>query len=126
MDYLPLNEGLEALAPEAGGACGLAERTDLQKVTERKALYTDIDYNGHVNNVSYIKWIEDILDSQLMEKAQKIRLDINYLSETLSREVTEIFYAPIKDDNASYAFAFEGKKTETSQVTFRAELRLWE
>jgi len=121
MDSLPQNEGLNALSPEAGGAAALAERSNLKKAMERKALYTDLDYNGHVNNVRYVQWIEDALDPQLLENADKMRLDINYMNEIKGGETIEILSAPIEND----AFAFEGKKTESSQTAFRAELRLF-
>jgi len=126
MDNLPLNEGLETFAPEAAAAAGLTERDNLSKTAERKALYTDVDYYGHVNNASYIKWIEDILDPQLLEKAGKSRLDINYLNEILNGEVVEILSAPVENtSDVTHTFAFEGRKKESGQVTFRAELRLW-
>jgi acyl-ACP thioesterase len=132
MDTLPHNEGLDAFAPDSGGAAALTERANLilaadSHAAERKALYTDIDYNGHVNNVSYIKWIEDAIDPQLLEKAAKMRLDINYLNEITVGEITEIYSAPINDetDINKDAFAFEGRKKESGQAAFRAELRLW-
>jgi hypothetical protein len=129
MDALPQNTGLDALP---SGAAGLAERHDLQKAGERTALYTDVDYNGHVNNVRYIQWIEDSLDPALLEKAGSMRLDINYLNEILPGELTGIWSAPLGDPAASggvepanAAFAFEGRKVEGGQAAFRAELRLW-
>jgi acyl-ACP thioesterase len=125
VDNLPLNEGLEAITPETGGVAGLEARKTLQKTIERKALYTDLDYNGHVNNVRYIQWIEDILDPLLLWKAEKMRLDINYLNEILEAEVVEIFSAAIDEPSGAAAFAFEGRKKETGQAAFRAELRLW-
>ena len=126
MDNLPKNEGLEALTSQDGGAAALAERGNLQKAAERPALYTDVDYNGHVNNVRYVQWIEDTLDPQLLEKAEKMRLDVNYTNEILGGEFIEIMSAPIKDENgASSTFAFEGRKKESGQTAFRAELRLW-
>jgi acyl-ACP thioesterase len=129
MENLPRNEGLDSFPPEAEVTTSLAERGDLQLTAERKALYTDVDYNGHVNNVSYIKWIEDTLDPQLLEKADKMRFDINYLNEILAGEVTEILSAPIsieiEDASCACAFAFEGRKKESGQAAFRAELRLY-
>jgi acyl-ACP thioesterase len=124
MDALPQNEGLDAL-PSASAA--LAERADLRKIAERRAVYTDVDYNGHVNNVRYIEWIEDALDPALLEKADRLRLDINYLAEILPGEITEIRSAPLEADGDSpaRAFAFEGRKTENGTAAFRAELRLW-
>jgi len=132
MDNLPQNEGLDVFPPDAGGAAALAERSNLCLVSdtyaaERKALYTDIDYNGHVNNVSYIKWIEDAVDPQLLGKAAKMRLDINYLNEITWGEAAEIYSAPVDDETGTStgAFAFEGRKKESRQAAFRAELRLW-
>ena len=131
MDALPQNEGLDAL-PSGGG--GLAERQNLQKAAERKAVYSDVDYNGHVNNVRYIQWIEDALDPLLLEQAGQMRLDINYLNEILPAETTEIWSAPIESPDPQAAanaapeknaFAFEGRKADGGQAAFRAELRLW-
>jgi acyl-ACP thioesterase len=127
MDTLPRNDGLDALP---GGGAGLAERAGLQKAGERQALYTDVDYNGHVNNVRYIQWIEDSLEPGLLEKAASLRLDINYLSEILPGELTWIWSGPLADNSGGCppfaAFAFEGRKAEGAQAAFRAELRLWE
>jgi acyl-ACP thioesterase len=120
IEKLPQNISLDAAVTPPGA---LMERSSLQKAAERKALYTDVDYNGHVNNVRYIQWIEDALDPVLLENANKIRMDINYLSEILSSDVTEIMSAPIEGEEG--AFAFEGRKTESGQAAFRAELRLF-
>ncbi|MCL2802132.1 MAG: thioesterase [Treponema sp.] len=132
LDNLPHNEGLEAMTSEADGAAALPEHFNLQKAAERKALYTDLDFNGHVNNVRYIQWIEDTMEPGLLEKAGKIRLDINYLNEILEGEMVELYSVPIYNEDgpenasADYAFAFEGRKKESGQAAFRAELRLWE
>ena len=127
MNNLPQNEGLDAMTALPAG---LAERGNLQKTAEKKALYTDIDFNGHVNNVRYIEWIENALDPQLLEKADKMRFEINYMNEILSGENIEILSAPFDAENSVRAFAFEGRKTESGssagggQTAFRAELRL--
>jgi acyl-ACP thioesterase len=121
MDNLPLNEGLDALP---SGAAGLENRSSLTKAAERKALYSDVDYNGHVNNARYIQWIQDLMAPELLETADKMRLDINYLNEVKPGEATEILYAPLDEAGA---FAFEGRKLDgdAGQPAFRAELRLW-
>jgi len=130
LENMPRNEGLDAL-PVA--AAGLEENTTLQKCREHPALYTDVDANGHVNNISYIRWIEDAIKPDLLEQAKKMRMDINYLNEVLRNEITGIWTAPIEttpampttDDTPSpaHAFAFEGRKENLT--AFRAELRLW-
>jgi acyl-ACP thioesterase len=126
MDTMPQNEGQNALP----AATGLEERPSLRKAAERRALYNDLDYNGHVNNVSYIRWIEDAIDPALLEQARQLRLDINYLNEVLPGEVTGIWLSEIdtagETPPPSHAFAFEGKKEQTqeNQSAFRAELCL--
>jgi len=140
MDSIPQNEGENALSPEDGAIAALEERSNLQKAAERKARYTDIDYNGHVNNIRYIQWIEDSLEPRLLESADKMRFDINYLNEILCDEVIDIMSAGIENAGSANAFAFEGKKTESGlaaaqqaaaqqaaaqQTAFRAELRLY-
>jgi len=125
MENMPANEGLDSLPPEEKGTAGLAERGNLQKAAQRKAVYSDMDFNGHVNNVRYIQWIEDTLDPLLLGKAEKMRFDINYLNEVRGGETVEILSAPAaEEENYSSAFAFEGRKIENGQAAFRAELRI--
>jgi acyl-ACP thioesterase len=137
MEKLPLNEGLNALW--GGGLPALVQRENLVKTGERKAAYSDIDYYGHVNNARYVQWIQDITDPGLLDKADQVRLDVNYVSEVLPGETVELWTAPIETGlppdacAADYpalteaAFAFEGQRhpdtEKTGQVVFRAELR---
>jgi acyl-ACP thioesterase len=121
MDEMPMNEGLDALS----SAASLAEQASLQKNMERRALYNDVDYNGHVNNVSYIRWMEDAVEPALLEQAKQMRLDINYLNEVLPNDVIGIWSARLEDPAAA-AFVFEGRKEPENQAAFRAELRLWQ
>ncbi|MCL2444142.1 MAG: thioesterase, partial [Treponema sp.] len=124
MDNLPLNEGIAALNPETNPITALAERDNFQIAAERKALYSDLDYNGHVNNARYVQWIEDTLDPHILENADKMRMDINFVNEILDGEIIELLSAPI-DSDSSHAFAFLGRRKESGQPAFKAELRLW-
>jgi len=121
MDNLPLNEGLNCGLPTPRG---LQEHLSMEKAMERRAFYNEVDYNGHVNNVSYIRWIEDAIDPVLLEQAKKMSLEINYLNEVLPGELTCIWKKNIIEESSSvHAFAFEGKN-EHEKAVFRAELRL--
>jgi acyl-ACP thioesterase len=126
MADLPLNEGLDALP---GGGAGLAARDSLLRAGERRAAYSDIDYNGHVNNTRYVRWIQDITEPEILEKAGRMRLDINYLSEIRLGETVELWTAPLagpdgkSDPGAGLAAAYEGRRQEDGQAAFRAELR---
>jgi acyl-ACP thioesterase len=122
MEALPLNE--DRALPS--GAVGLAELKSPEKSAERRAAYSDLDYNGHVNNVRYVQWIQDALEPALFEKAECLRLDINYLNEVLPGELIELWRTPAEDaaSGEGAAFAFEGRRPEGGQAAFRAELRV--
>jgi acyl-ACP thioesterase len=123
MEKLPLNEGKDSL-PD--GAAGLETRDGLEKTGERRAAYSDIDYNGHVNNARYVQWIQDITDPTLLEQAHSIRLDINYLREVKIDETVEFFTVLLTEPGRTktWAEAIEGRRPEDGTAVFRAELRL--
>lgn len=123
MDGLPLNDGIDAF-PE--GAIGLESRKNLLKNTCRAALYSDIDYYGHANNARYIRWIQDAADMGILAAADRIRFDINYLSEVLPGETVELWTAPLEETGRSFAYEGRrpnGKPDGSSHAAFRAELR---
>ncbi|MDR0706720.1 MAG: acyl-ACP thioesterase [Treponema sp.] len=133
VETLPKNEGCDALNEIAS----LAVRENLTLAGERTSCYSDIDYNGHVNNARYVQWIQDVTDPDLLVKADSMRLDINYISEAKLNETVELWKAPIEQDSASSAgfagFAYEGRKKNVQNAprnaggttVFRAELRLY-
>jgi acyl-ACP thioesterase len=142
VEPLPPNTGNHALP---GGAGGLDARPDYAKAGERQALFSDIDYNGHVNNTRYIQWIQDLIEPEVFEKADSLRLDINYLGEVKYGEVIELYTVPAAGSGSwngigpgepsqvlepekvpcTFALAAEGRRREGGQPVFRAELRTW-
>jgi acyl-ACP thioesterase len=125
VEGFPRNDGLDALP---GGGGGLNPGDGFVFQGERRAAYSDIDYNGHVNNTRYVQWILDITEFGVLEKADTLRLDINYLSEVKYGELTGLWTAPLSGAadpgfTLSFAAAYEGRAKETEQPVFRAELR---
>lgn len=125
---IPVNDGLDAFD---GSPSGLETRSKLVKITERRASYSDIDFNGHMNNARYVQWIQDCADGAALQNAKQLRLDINYLNETHLNDLIEIWTAPVDDvDNDSdkklpgavVKIALEGKKNNDGSAVFRAEL----
>jgi hypothetical protein len=114
MEKLPLNEGLDALAD---GGKGLDTPAGAEKAAVRTAAYSDIDFNGHLNNARYVQWIQDILEPGTLTRAKTLRLDINYLNEVKFGETLELWKA-----HSGPAIAVEGRRG--GQAVFRAELRL--
>jgi acyl-ACP thioesterase len=132
MEGIPLNEGLDALSdgPVSLSFPGGEENGSVVKAGERRAAYSDIDYNGHVNNTRYIEWLQDIVEPGVLERAVRMRLDVNYLSEVKLGGIVELWMAslPVTENPAGFnprrAYAFEGRRAEGGQAVFRAELRV--
>jgi acyl-CoA thioesterase FadM len=135
MENLPLNDGINAMT---GSPAAVEPRSDYTRIDERKATYSDIDYNGHVNNTRYIQWIQDTIEAGVLETAAQMRLDINYLSEVKCGETVELWSAAINAAEASatagaaadafgkadWACAYEGRRAGAEAAAFRAELRI--
>ncbi len=118
---LPLNEGRQAL-PGGGGA--VASRDGLELAFSRCASYSDIDYNGHMNNARYVQWIQDALPRGLLEGAGALRLDINYLAELRPGAGASVLAGPVEGDaDWPLRYAIEGRNDE-GKAAFRAELGL--
>jgi acyl-ACP thioesterase len=116
MEKLPLNQGLDAL-PEGGK--GLEAPAAMEKAAERTAAYSDIDFNGHMNNARYVQWIQDIVEPGALAGAETMGLDINYLREVKAGETLELWKAPCPGGGG---LAVEGRRE--GRAAFRAELRL--
>jgi acyl-CoA thioesterase FadM len=92
MGRFPLNEGLDMVNERV---ISLEPREGLVKTGERRALYSDIDYYGHVNNARYAQWIQDSVEPGLLEQAETLRLDIVYLQEIKLGETIELWQLPL-------------------------------
>jgi acyl-ACP thioesterase len=145
VESLPRNDGLDSLpgasadneAPpglrpafEGVSSAAISDPADLFR-TVRKACYSDIDYNGHMNNTRYIQWIQDLFAPEILENARSLRLDINYLSEVKFGEGIELLFARKTPDDfgrpggyhpdpLSAVFVVEGRRA--AEAVFRAEL----
>ncbi len=117
VEHMPLNDGLNAL-PD--GAQGIDTEDDLVKIYDRQAGYSDIDYNGHVNNARYVQWIQDAVDPEILYDANQMRLDINYLSEVKPGESISLWACPVKAKKGTWAV--EGKHFDSDIPAFRAQL----
>jgi acyl-ACP thioesterase len=137
VEPMPRNEGLDSLpGTSIDNEAPPGLRPEFEAATPvksvfRRACYSDIDYNGHMNNTRYIQWIQDLFEPEILENARSLRLDINYLSEVKPGETIALLFAPkILDDPAgqgkyypnppSSGFAIEGRRD--TEAVFRAEL----
>ena len=59
----------------------------------RPVVYSDIDFNRHVNTLRYIDLIFDNVPLELIEKNEGLRIDINFIAEALYGETLTICWA---------------------------------
>ena len=81
-----------AMVAEASPIAAPARLRDVepQISVSRPVVYSDIDFNRHVNTLRYIDLIFDTLPIELIEKNAGMRLDINFIAEALYGEVLTI------------------------------------
>ena len=58
----------------------------------RPVVYSDIDFNRHMNTLRYVDLIFDTLPLEQFEKGDAMRLDINFLAEARYGEVVSVGY----------------------------------
>lgn len=87
----------------------------------RKAYYSELDMNGHMNNVEYIKWIVDILPEEVQQEKVIESLQINYNASVMYQDEVRII-AEQEDENTYYVAGVsrDGKKNHfTSKLILR-------
>ena len=84
------------------------------KVDERKARYSEIDLNGHLNNVEYIKYIFDIHPSSFYQDHVVKEISVNYDKEIKEGDVVTL-YSEVKDN----VEIVKGKLGEQNSFTAR-------
>jgi acyl-ACP thioesterase len=64
--------------------------SDEVRLSPKTVVYSDIDFNGHVNSMKYLEWMVDVLPPDVPASLGAFRLDINYLHEAKLGEVLTI------------------------------------
>jgi len=63
----------------------------------RKPVYSDLDYNGHVNNARYIEWICDLFEPHKYDERRIYTLDIKYRKEIVYGDEVYLDFEEKKD-----------------------------
>ena len=69
---------------EPAGAMAAKERAN----SERRAVrYTDLDWNGHMNNCRYLDWVDDLTGSDFHQNHSVTEFSVCYFSEAREGEI---------------------------------------
>jgi medium-chain acyl-[acyl-carrier-protein] hydrolase len=81
--------------------------------------YSDIDFNGHINNAKYIAYAMDCFDMAFHQNHEVRSLEIDYLNETLPGDVLVLNKGTAQEpDGTAY---IEGLSENSGKMVFRAK-----
>ncbi len=84
---------------------------------ERHVSYSDVDMNGHANNVSYLVWVMDTLDYEYVLRHPVREISLNFNAEIHPGDNVEIF----RYDTDGSRTWFEGRDGGRSVFTLELE-----
>lgn len=91
---------------------------EMERKTTRTVCYSDLDRNGHMNNVKYLDWSADLLPSSFHREHPPKNISLCYVSE--AREGAELSMNwTHSEDNV---LRVEATDTETGKRIFGAEM----
>ena len=94
----------------------------LEPVGHRRIVYSDTDYNGHMNNTRYPDLLMDFLPDGIPDEMYPKRMVILYHSGAPAGENLEILRGPMPDSPYAYGFEARGADGKTC-FTALVELR---
>lgn len=83
-----------------------------------KPEYFDMDLNKHLTSTRYIDRMMDTFSIEFHKKNYPVKLNINYLKETLPGETLKF----IRNSTREGIYSFEGVKVNTGVITFRGQI----
>jgi acyl-ACP thioesterase len=82
----------------------------------RPVVYSDIDFNRHVNTLRYIDLIFDMLPLSVIEQNGGVRIDVNFIAEARYGEVMSV---GVVEQEGVYQFEIS---SDSGKVLCRARL----
>lgn len=91
-----------------------------QEMQEKISVYSDLDVNHHVNNITYLRWAIDSLGSQFMDGVILSSLKVNFKREVFEGEIVMI--ETHKKITADKAVTLHDIKTEKGELCVKVQL----
>ena len=91
---------------------------DVQKSVERPVVYSDIDFNRHVNTLRYVDMMFDNLPLERIEQNNGMRIDINFLAEARYGDVLAIG-SIAEGDTYTFEISSDGKTLCRAKIEFK-------
>lgn len=66
--------------------------------------FSDVDVNGHVNNVSYIQWLQNAMDREFLSEHEPLTMDVIWERQTFADDEVKVDTALISEHDGKYRF----------------------
>ena len=96
------------------------EFTEADKVYEQKIHSTDIDFSYHTNNVSYVKYILNSLNSDFIDSHKITDFEVHYINESKEGQKLSI-YKKIKDNEIEFLIKEENIEIARANLKYIKE-----
>ena len=106
---------------EQAGKVMLPKDLEPELVHKHKVVWSDIDTNGHVNNVKYAVWALDAVDYEIVEKKTLKEMLINYDTEVLKGQEVELYRVTVEEESGTAVYIVgkvEGKSCFSIKMNF--------
>lgn len=91
---------------------GRMRMKDATLVHQHKAVYTDLDINGHVNSIRYIEMLLNFFPAEEMKLHPAKRIEMAYCLEAYCGDLLDIYHCLDEKDNTRHLFEIRnGDKT---------------
>ena len=93
------------------------EFTEADKVYEQKIHSTDIDFSYHTNNVSYVKYILNSLNSDFIDSHKITDFEIHYINESKEGQKLSV-YKKNKDNEIEFLIKQENREIVRANLKY--------
>lgn len=123
LTQLPDGGFTKALVPDRPAPCPPMGRIRLKHPvleTTRRAVYTDLDINGHVNSIRYIEFLLNHFTPEELKQQPVCRIEMAYCLESYCGDVLQIWHET--DERNPLRHLFEVRKETDGSIVVKAAL----
>lgn len=106
---------------EQAGKVMLPKGLEPELVHTHKVVWSDIDTNGHVNNVKYAVWALDAVDYDILKEKSLKEMLINYDTEVMRDQTVELYRVVAQEEESAVVYIVgkvEGKSCFSIKMNF--------
>lgn len=100
-------------APEYPNKISIDEDFKQIKNTFTQSTYDDIDVNHHTNNISYIKWLLNLMDDEFRNTHKVSKADISWMQQTYPEDKNKVRVYSESGDFSQSIFKYDIEKENT-------------